>query len=183
MDIFDGFLARLGAQAQEAGLSGRLNLINGDMAALNFTENAFDCVWSEGAAYIMGFSRALKEWRRLLKPRGFLAVSDLTLTGENRPEEVTAYWTREYSEAAPAAAKLALAESLGYEVLGHFILPKEDWLAYYAGLRESLEPFRRKNAADAAAAALVKETEAEMEFYSKYSDYYSYGFYALRRND
>jgi len=27
----------------------------------------FDLIWSEGAAYIMGFERALTDWRRFLK--------------------------------------------------------------------------------------------------------------------
>lgn len=58
-------------------LEERIEIVDGDMHKLPFPENSFDLVWAEGAAYIMGFHKALVSWRKLLKQDGYVAVSEL----------------------------------------------------------------------------------------------------------
>jgi SAM-dependent methyltransferase len=52
--------------------------IVGNMENLPFQEEEFDLIWSEGAIYNIGFERGLNEWRKFLKPGGYIAVSENT---------------------------------------------------------------------------------------------------------
>src|SRR5690606_9762795 len=48
--------------------------LQASMSSLPFLNGSFDLIWSEGAAYLMGFEEALLSWRPLLKREGFLVV-------------------------------------------------------------------------------------------------------------
>jgi hypothetical protein len=63
-------------------------------------------------------------------------------------------------------------------------LPKEGWVQeYYGQLGEGLPEFRQANAGDPDAQAVADLTAHEMSIYSRYSDFYGYEFYILRRAD
>ena len=55
------------------------------MDALPFGEEELDMIWCEGAIYNIGFERGLKEWRKYLKPGGYITGIFLTenLLGRN----------------------------------------------------------------------------------------------------
>ncbi|QBF26268.1 hypothetical protein EXN22_11400 [Pseudomonas tructae] len=53
-------------------------------------------LWAEGSAYIMGFANALDSWRRLLKPQGFLVVSDLIWLTAKPPARAASFWQKNY---------------------------------------------------------------------------------------
>ncbi len=57
-------------------LDDRVKGIVGNMDALPFQEEELDLIWSEGAIYNIGFERGITEWRKFLKPGGYLAVTD-----------------------------------------------------------------------------------------------------------
>ena len=57
----------------------------------------------------MGFANGIRAWRRLLKPGGVLAVSELTWLKRERPAELTQHWMRAYPELDTASAKTSLA--------------------------------------------------------------------------
>ena len=57
------------------------------MADLPFADASFDLLWSEAAAYSMGFFAALAAWRRLLVDGGRLAVSELVWLDRDPPAE------------------------------------------------------------------------------------------------
>ena len=68
------YLDQLRTRAEAAGVADRIETLTADMTALPFDPARFDLIWSEGAAYVMGFAAALSAWRRFLKPGGFIAV-------------------------------------------------------------------------------------------------------------
>jgi len=51
---------------EKHGLSGRVRPVNADMTELPFENAAFDLIWAEGSAYIMGVENALAGWKRSL---------------------------------------------------------------------------------------------------------------------
>ena len=76
VDTHEPFLDEANRRATARGVGERVRAIYGDMTSLSFPAARFDLIWCEGAAYIMGVERALRFWRRLLKPGGKLALSD-----------------------------------------------------------------------------------------------------------
>ena len=75
-DIHQPFLNDLTLRATNAGLDGRIVTHQASMDNLPFNEASFDIIWSEGSAFIMGLSLALRYWKKFLKPDGYLVVSD-----------------------------------------------------------------------------------------------------------
>src|SRR5918997_518092 len=64
VDLHEPFLHRTRAAAARAGL--RVAVERASMTALPHPDGTFDLLWCEGAAYLMGVDRALRDWRRLL---------------------------------------------------------------------------------------------------------------------
>ena len=81
VDVDETFSGPVEASRQRAAaLADRITTRALDMNELPFNDGEFDLVWSEGAAYIMGFAAALRQWRPLLRPGGYLMVSELCWT-------------------------------------------------------------------------------------------------------
>lgn len=72
----------------QSGYSGRVNCVLGDMASMDFVDKSYDLIWSEGSVFIMGFENALKSWKRLLRPRGYMVASELVWFKEDAPKEI-----------------------------------------------------------------------------------------------
>jgi hypothetical protein len=80
------------------------------------------------------------------------------------------------------AANLAVIESCGYEVLGHFSVPESAWWTLYLHpLEGRLQSLREKYAADPERIEMIESIHLEIEIYRKYSSYYGNVFYLMRR--
>jgi len=163
-------------------LATRVRGMRGDMTALDFPPERFDLIWSEGAIYIMGFEQGLHQWRRLLKPGGYLAVSELTWLVADPPEAVRAFWSEGYPAMQAVDDNLALIEACGYQLNGHFTLPAADWWQdYYNPIAAKLSTFSKTHHAVPEAQAVADMEQAEMALFRKYADVYGYVFYTMRR--
>ncbi len=181
-DNHSPFLEKIDRWAKENNLSDRLRTVNGDMKKLDFPENYFDLIWSEGAVYIMGFDEGLKSWGRYLKQGGVMAVSHISWIKENPPTEIEKYWQKEYPEIADDKAYRKTIEKNGYELLGSFVLPKSDWMEnLYGPLGKKVEEFRITYKDREGAAELFDAIDGEIEMYEKYGDWYGYIFYIMRK--
>lgn len=67
-------------------------------------------------------SSAVRQWRRLLKPSGILAVSELTWLIASRPAELKDHWHAQYAEVGTTSSKLAVLERNGYAPIRYFTL-------------------------------------------------------------
>lgn len=182
VDFFDVFLADLDIAVKKAGVSERVNIMQGDMNDLPFEPGSFDAVWSEGAIFVMGFENGIKTWRPLLKPGGIIAVSELCWTAEAPPKPCVDYWQATCPTIVPVSKHLEMLQRQGYETIGHFILPKSAWQdEYYRVLRQRIGPFREKWKDNPDALQIATETEKEMKIHDEYGDFYSYAFYLARR--
>ena len=65
VDLHEPFLRRTRAAARDVGLAARIAVERASMSALPHPDGAFDPLWCEGAAYLLGGDRALREGRRL----------------------------------------------------------------------------------------------------------------------
>ena len=184
VDLIPDFLAQLDRNVVRQGLEDRVEIREADMNELPFPEASFDLVWSEGAIYIMGFDNGLIEWRPLVKPGGYLVVSEVSWFHPDPPQEVLDFWQENYPAIRTVDENLAAARDRGWLPVGNFHLPKEGWVQeYYRQLEERLSHFRQAKADDPDAQGVADLTELEMSIFSRYSDFYGYEFYILRRAD
>ncbi len=182
VDFFPAFLERLVRRAEAAGLGERVSTLQADMAALPFQKAAIDLMWSEGAIYSMGFQEGIRAWRRYLKPGGILAVSEITWTTEQRPAQIETYWQAEYPQIATAEAKVQQLREAGYAPVGHFLLPERCWTAeYYTPLQLRHGAFLNRHGHAEAAQQLIETEREEVARYTRFKDYFSYGFYVARK--
>ena len=96
-------LESLTAKIQRAELSDRVKTVKCSMFDMEFPDENFDIIWAEGSISVIGFERGLKEWKRFLKPTGFLVVHDeMGNVTENWNRSLiavmsyssTSYWTK-----------------------------------------------------------------------------------------
>lgn len=181
-DLVPIFLTQLKTQADRQGWLDRIEVKEADMNALPFPENSFDLIWSEGAVYIMGFDQGLKKWRPLVRPGGYLVVSEISWFHSDPPAELKAYWQEQYSGIRHVQENLAAAESLGWKPIANFHLPDEAWTVdYYGPLQKRLPLFRRENAEDEDAQAIADMTEQEMKIITANFEYCEYEFYVFQK--
>lgn len=110
LDIDQDMLDVLRENIEKAGLGDRVKVINRSLLDMEFPDGSFDVIWAEGSINVIGFKRGLQEWRRLLKPGGFMVVHD---------------------ERGNVREKLEQISGCGYELLGYFELDKDTWWTEY----------------------------------------------------
>lgn len=182
VELLVGFLEKLKANAEAAGVAERLQTVEADMGDLPFQDGQFDAIWSEGAIYNIGFENGVKNWKRFLKLGGVLVASEITWTQANVPEELQTHWVQEYPEVDTASNKIAILEQNGYSPIGYFTLTPDCWLEYYyEPIQNNLDAFLERNVNNEKAREIVEAEKQEYELYKKYQDYFSYGVYIARK--
>ena len=182
LDCYQCFLDELRLKITTLGLVPKITPMLGSMFDLAFPDNTFDIIWSEGAIYIAGFEKGIQDWRRFVKPGGFLVASEMSWLRKDVPAELETYWKEQYAGVDFISAKIAQIESCGYAPLGYFVLPESAWLeGYYGPLLANKEAFLTDHGNSPAAHAVLEEVTKEMALYEKYSKYYGYVFYLARK--
>jgi len=182
LDFYPGFIERFNANARGANFGDRVKGVVGSMDDLPFREGELDLIWSEGAIYNIGFERGLREWRRYLRPGGFLAVTEASWFTDERPAEIHDYWMEMYPGIDTIPGKVAQVQRAGYLPVATFVLPENCWTEhYYAPLAKARELFLRKYAGNATAEELVAFQRQEEALYDKYKAFYGYVFYIAKK--
>lgn len=182
VDLSRGFLDELAARAQRCGLASLVEPIKADIGRLDWPAGTIDLLWSEGAAYILGFDTALRQWRPLLAPAGIMVISELSWFGDDIPAPARTYWEQAYPSIGSETENVAHAGAEGFEVLGVRRLPATAWWDnYYGPLQARIDALGGHT--DAAMQGVIRETEAEMALFRAHSDAYGYAFYVLRARD
>ena len=182
VDLFREFLDELASRALDQGVNDQITTLNCSMDALPFADGEFDVIWSEGAAYNMGFKAAVSAWSRFLKPGGTMVVSEITWLSAKRPAEIQSYWEHEYPEIDFVSAKVRTLERLGFSPEAHFVLPQHCWTSnYYRPMQDRFDEFLGKHCGSEQAAALIETERREIALYEQYSDFYGYYFFIARK--
>jgi SAM-dependent methyltransferase len=184
LDLLPQMVARVKVAAEEAGLADRLETVRADMNEIDtglFEPSSFDAVWSEGAIYFLGFEKGLAKVQELVKPGGYVAVSEAVWLKPDPPREVVELW-REYPEIGTVESKLEIVARLGFEHAGHFVLPASSWTElYYDHLAERVREQEEAWQGIPEAEDVLEEARAEMAVFGRYSEYYGYAFFVMRR--
>jgi ubiquinone/menaquinone biosynthesis C-methylase UbiE len=176
VDLNEQFVLETSRRVQAAGLADRVTVEIGNMKSLGFEDAAFDLIWCEGGAYIMGVKDALAQWRRLLKPNGKIALTDAVWLRENRPTELTEFWS-DYPDMNTVENRRELIKQTGYKLLGDFVLPESAWWEdYYGPMHVRLKILQKKYAGNDVATEVINECFDEIALYKAYPDYYGYVF-------
>jgi len=182
VDTHQPFLEKLKQRAQAEVLSGKITAINMSMFALEFEAKSFDAIWSEGAIYIMGFEHGLRACQPLLKPGGYVAVTEISWLRPQPPSEVQIFWVANNPGMRTVEENLEIVRAAGYSQVGHFVLsPSAWWEGYYAPQEARIAMLRDKYRDDVEAIQLLDESQLEIDLYRKYSDWYGYVFYIMQK--
>lgn len=182
-DLHPPFVEKLRSALEREGLQDRVRTVQGDMFKLveQYGEASFDILWSEGALYFMGFEKGLKESFKVLRPGGYIAVSDGCWLEEGVPEEVKDFWG-DYSDATGIPERLEMFERTGFEVVGHFTVPLEAWTVdLYGPMETELGLLEKENASVAEAMDTYSSMRSEIEQLRKFHRWAGYEFFVARK--
>jgi len=147
LDIDQGLLDVLRGNVEEAGLSDRVKVVNRSLFDMEFPDESFDIIWTEGSIFVIGFKKGLQEWKRFLKPDGFMVVHD---------------------EKGNIGEKLEQISSCGYELLGYFELDEKTWWAeYFAPLEKLILETRGKYPNAPGVIEAVHSAQREIDMFKK----------------
>ena len=129
---------------------------------MDFADESFDIIWSEGSIYVIGFKRGLQEWKQFLKPNGFMVIHD---------------------EKGNVTQKLEQISSCGYELVGYFILNEDTWWAeYFAPLEELICGTRTKYADDPKVLGELNNAQREIDMFKKNPERNSSVCFVIKKN-
>ena len=178
IDMFPKFIDLFNASSRKLNLQDRVKGVVGSMMELSFQDEELDLIWSEGAIYNIGFERGLTEWRRFLKPGGFVAVTEASWFTDERPAEIQDFWDREYPEIDTIPRQVAQLQQAGYKPVAAFMLPETCWLDHFFAPQDAAQKtFLAKYAGNEAAEGFVDNMKNEERLYQLYKEYYGYTFF------
>lgn len=181
LDLLPQMIARVEEAAKAAGFADRLEAVQGDMNEMTFDPASFDLIWSEAAIYFLGFEKGLARLKELVRPGGLIAVSEAVWLEPNPPEEVLAFW-QEYPEIDTVEKKLEIVARLGFESVGHFVLPPTSWTdSYYDPLAVRVREHESRWNGIPDAEAVLAEARNEIEMFDNHSRHYGYAFFVMRK--
>lgn len=147
LDINQGLLDILIRKIGKAGISNRVKVMERSIFDMKFPDESFDVIWAEGSIHVVSFKRGLQEWKRFLKPNGFMVVHD---------------------EKGNISEKLEQIPICGYELLDYFILGEDTWWAeYYAPLEKLICDAQAKRSDNPKVFELIHNTQWEIDVFKK----------------
>ena len=181
LDVHEPFLEQLKDAVKKEGANDMVKAVQGDMFNLKFEDGSFDVVWSEGAVFVIGFEKGLREWKRLLTPKGYFVVSELCWLKNDVPKEAKTFITQAYPPVKTIEGNIDIIQNSGYRLVGSFVLPSKSWWDnYYTPIETKLPSLKARYKDDKEVLQAITCTETEIEMFRKYYDYYGYAFYIMQ---
>ena len=182
IDTNQASLNELNKKAGELGLSERVKVTNCSMFEMDFPGESFDIIWAECSIFVIGFERALNEWRRFLKPRGYLVVHHFAWLQPNPSKEVRNYWKQFFPDMRTVQEYTEQIPGCGYDLIGHFSLPEEAWwIEYYGPLAECIKELRAEYVDDPEAIVVLDKAQREIDIYKKSCRWFGSAFLVMQK--
>jgi SAM-dependent methyltransferase len=179
VDTYEPFLNDLVQRARAAKVEHLVRTHCMDMKDIPQVFQDIDLLWSEGAAYNIGFANALATWAPALIREGFAVVSELSWLKEQAPDAVRQFFRSGYPDMHSVPHNIAVAQRAGYKVLTTYALPREAWVdGYYVILAPRAKALL--DHPNAAVRDFAAETVKEIEVFQDSDDCYGYVFYVLQ---
>ncbi len=180
LDLLPSMVETANERFAAAGLGDRVVAVVGDMAEPPVDPGSQDLIWCEGAIYNLGVTEALTAWRPLLEPGGSVAFTEPVWLVESPPDELHDWWTSQYPVISDRAGVEARIEAASYRAVASFVLPPSTWWdEYYAPMQERIAGLRQRLPGDPTAGQVVAAAEAEIDYFRRFSDCYSYEFFIV----
>lgn len=180
-DTHQPFLDQLDRKVKSKNLDSMIKTRNVSMSSLDFSDETFNLVWSEGSAYILGWGEALKSWKRLIAKDGLLVVTECCWLTDRVSAEPKQFWVEAYPSMLTVNGARQVAIDIGYTVVSSYILPANDWwYEYYDPLLERVRVLRP--GADRKMSTALDMTQHEIDIYERYSEEYGYVGFVLKRS-
>lgn len=182
VDIHQPFLDMMMQRAKSKGLEHLVKSQQASMTETNFSPESLDLIWSEGAAFTVGFENALKSFFPLLKSGGLLGVSDCFYFQNETPEEVVKQWQIWDANIKTVAESLEIAEKLGYRFLhSERVTPKMWEESFYQPMEQIIASIQADKSSSPELLEMAETQTFEMKFFRKYNDFYGYVFHILQK--
>jgi len=162
LDIDQPALDKLTGKIKEAGLADRVQAVNCSILDMDFADESFDIIWSEGSIFAIGFRKGLQEWKRFLKPNGFMVIHD---------------------EKGNVKEKLEQISSCGYELLGYFILSEETWRTeYFVPLEKLITESRTRYTDNPKILEELHQAQGELDMFKKNPEHNCSVYFVIKGN-
>ncbi len=161
IDTDQAALDKLNVKIEQAGLLNRIKTLNCSMRDMRFPDGSFDIIWSEGAIFVIGFEEALNEWRRFIRPEGYLVL---------------------HARLGSIEQRVAMIPTLEYRFIDKFVVPKDAWWDdYYGPLERLIEGLRHKYRNDPKAQVILDKAQTEVDEFKSKPEFHGSVFYVMRR--
>jgi trans-aconitate methyltransferase len=180
IDSHQPFLDHLEQVATAANVADLIRAQCMDMKDIPKAFRGIDLLWSEGAAYNIGFANALRTWAPAIGPDGFAVVSELSWLSSEPPVSAMEFFSAAYPGMQSVYDNVNVAEDAGYELLRTLTFPREAWLdGYYDVLAPRAKALL--DHVDAQVREYAAETIREIDVFDRSNNSYGYVFYVLQR--
>ena len=161
LDIDQSLIDELNRKIERESLSNQVETRRCSLFEMDFPDESFDIIWAEGSISVIGLERGLKEWRRLLKPGGFLVIHAETKNMSNELKKIL---------------------DLGYKLLDQFSLPEEaHWTEYYRPMEIRIKELRAKYKNNRGALQMLRKHQNEIDMVKRNPKEFSSAFYILQK--
>lgn len=162
IDIDQPALDKFTRKIKEAGLTDRVQAVNCSIFDMDFADESFDIIWFEGSIFVIGFERGLRQWKRFLKPDGFMMIHD---------------------EKGNVKEKLEQISNCGYELLGYFTLSEDTWWTeYFAPLEKLIGESRTRYTDDPNILEELHQAQGELDMFKKNPERNSSVCFVIKKN-
>lgn len=150
LDIDQDALNRLDKKIEKAGLSDRFKTLYCSLLDIEFPDESFDIIWSEGSIFVIGFEKGLQEWKRLIRPGGFMVVHD---------------------EMGDVEQKLDQISRSGYELLGNITLDTDVWRdEYFTPLEKLISETTAQYSDVQEILGVLNQAQGEVDSFKRYPE-------------
>ena len=161
LDVDQAALDELNKKIEAEGLSDRVKTMNCSMFDLDLPDKSFNLIWAKGSIGMMGFTRGLEEWRRFIKPNGFLVVHD---------------------EVGDLSKKIGQISDRDYKLLAHSILSRDIWWTeYYAHSQKLVDSIRKKFCASHELVSSIEPEQREIDMFKKNTNRFNSAFFVMQK--
>jgi trans-aconitate methyltransferase len=124
-------------------------------ASMENLTGPYDLIWSAGAVYFLGVSRALNAWRRALTETGAVAFSHPCFFTETPSKAALTFWEGEPGSIGTEGTTRAEIASAGWQVIATRPLTDKAWAAYYEPMLARCDTLEAAGVSDAVASAIA----------------------------